>query len=686
MKRLVNPLGGETINQRAGCGKSARPVRREERSKPTGLTYLYPIDLFNGLLDVGRGPLSSIAWGMTPYIIVVGILQENQSDMSANRLIHETSPYLLQHAHNPVHWYPWGPEAFQQARADDKPLFLSVGYSTCYWCHVMERESFENHEIAQVLNESFIAIKVDREERPDIDEQYMLAGELLAGRGGWPNSVWLTAEGKPWMAGTYFPPVQFKAMLNELARIWRTRRADVEKQADQLTNAIREAISGISVSLQGRGVDWQLIERAIDESRRTFDAEHGGFGGAPKFPPHERLLLLARQFRRTRDNTLLTMLTTTLDAMARGGFHDQLSGGFHRYATDRQWLLPHFEKMLYDNAQLLRAYTEGYLRASDENYREVVRDIFAWLEREMTDPEGAFYCALDAESEQVEGKFYVWRYDEVMEILGQGPGRLFAEIFDLEPDGNYVEQATGLRPGTNVLHLPQPLDEFAREKDLDLVKLKANLHSMREKLLTARATRTRPHRDDKILAGWNGLMIGSLAHAGFQLEEPSFIDTAVKAGRFILASMSKDGRLLRSYRTGQARIPAFLDDYTYFIRGLLDLYEATEDRQWLDNAARLANIMLDDFEDKEHGGFFFTSSGHEKLLARSKNLTGSGNIPSGNGVAAEVLLRLWKITGSVKYRQSADRTLAAFSGLMWQMPQAAESLIQAAALSLEGSP
>ena len=613
-----------------------------------------------------------------------GGLEESESakPRPANRLARETSPYLLQHAHNPVNWYPWGPKAFERAKREGKLVFLSVGYSTCYWCHVMERESFENEEVAKILNQHYIAIKVDREERPDVDEQYMLASQLLTGRGGWPNSVWLTPDGKPWMAGTYFPRERFKDVLLKLANLWNTRRQDVEEQADELSVAIRRA-GVVQTAMAGHPLNQQLIEQAVLEVTQSFDATQGGFGNAPKFPPHDRLLLLAHEYGRSRDLTLLKILTTTLDAMARGGIHDQLGGGFHRYSTDRRWLLPHFEKMLYDNAQLLRAYVDGYLLTGDEAYHEVAQDIVSWLSREMTDPGGAFHSAIDAESEKEEGKFYVWTYREVVQRLGQEQGSLFATVYGVEQDGNYVEQATGQRPGTNVLYLPQPLDQVARDRGIDLAGLKSDLRTMREKLLTVRAKRTRPHQDDKILSGWNGLMIGSLAYAGRQLEEPSYTDAAAKAAQFVLSKMVEDGCLLRTCRAGKARLPAYLDDYAFFTAGLLDLYEATGDRQWLDHAKRLADTMVDGFQDAKNGGFFFTTTEHEHLLVRSKNILGGGNIPSGNGVAAEVLLRFVRISGQPDYREQAEHTLEAFSDLMWRQPTATESLLLATAVSLQ---
>ncbi len=608
---------------------------------------------------------------------------ESVEPQPANRLARETSPYLLQHAHNPVNWYPWGPEAFERAKREGKLIFLSVGYSTCFWCHVMERESFEDDEVARILNEHYIAIKVDREERPDIDEQYMLASQLLTGRGGWPNSVWLTPDGKPWMAGSYFPRNRFKDLLLKFANLWNARPQDIEEQAEELTVAIRRSGVIPTGAVAEHPLNQQLIDDAVSELKRSFDAEHGGFNTAPKFPPHDHLLLLAHEYRRSRDQTLRKILTTTLDAMARGGIHDQLGGGFHRYSTDQQWLLPHFEKMLYDNAQLLRTYVDGYLLTGDETYREVVQDIVSWVSREMTDPGGAFYSAIDAESEQEEGKFYVWTYYEVIQALGQEQGSFFAAAYGVEQGGNFVEQATGERPGTNVLYLSQPLEQVARDRGIDLVVLKSDLREIREKLLTLRAQRARPHQDDKILSGWNGLMIGSLAYAGRQLQEPSYTNAAARAAQFVLSKMVKDGRLLRTYRAGSARLPAYLDDYAFFAAGLLDLYEATGDRQWLDHAKQLADTMVDGFQDEKNGAFFFTTSEHEELLVRSKNIFGGGNIPSGNGVAAELLLRLARISGQPGYREQAEQTLEAISDLMWRQSTSTDSLLLATAISLQ---
>jgi uncharacterized protein YyaL (SSP411 family) len=598
-----------------------------------------------------------------------------------NRLIHETSPYLLQHAHNPVDWYAWGPEAFARAKKEDKPIFLSVGYSTCYWCHVMERESFEREDVAAIINQYFIPIKVDREERPDVDEQFMLATQLVTGRGGWPNSVWLTPDGRPWMAGTYFPREQFKQLLRQLAEVWEARRDDVNRQADQLAGAIRRVGSGEHLPA-GRPITQDLIVQAIDEMRESFDSHFGGFGTAPKFPPHGNLRLLVDQHRRDANEELLQMIRGTLDGMFAGGVRDHVGGGFHRYSTDQEWFLPHFEKMLYDNAQLMRAYTDGYLLTGDERYRKVVQEIFTWLTREMTAPAGGFYSAIDAESEQEEGKFYVWHREEVAKVLGEDDAQLFAQVYNVLPAGNFVEEATGQRPGTNILHLPVSIPQVAQEQDIDPDELRHRLGVMREKLLAVRNRRTYPHLDDKVLTSWNALMIDALAYAGRQLEEPRYTEAAVNAAEFILREMMPAGQLMRTYRADQAKLPGYLDDYAFLTSAMLTLHTTTAEEKWLAEAQRLADTMLSDFEDERDGGFFFSTKDHSDILQRSKNQLGGGNIPSANGVAAKVLLQLHRIRPEPKYEEAARRTLEALSAVMWQSPANADSLVLAAAQAL----
>ena len=604
-----------------------------------------------------------------------------------NRLIHEKSPYLLQHARNPVDWHPWGPDAFRQARMQDKPVFVSVGYSACHWCHVMERESFEREDVAELLNQDFISVKVDREERPDVDEIYMAATQLLTGRGGWPNSVWLTPDGRPWFAGTYFPREDtngragFKTILKRLSRLWQTRRQDVEASADRFAEAIRQLNSprppDAAVPL-GR----QLIAQAVEDLRRGFDETHGGFGGAPKFPPHAALRLLIHEYRRTKDERLSHMITRTLDAMARGGIHDHLGGGFHRYATDAAWLVPHFEKMLCDNAQLARAYVDAYLLTGNAEYRRVAIEAAEWVLREMTAAAGGFASALDADSEGEEGKYYLWTYPEVLEVAGSEDGELFGRIYGLEKGGNYRDEASGRRPATNIVYLPRPVEVSAKLEGIDPGDLRRRLGQASQKLLARRDKRVRPHLDDKVVTAWNGLMIGALAYAGRCLEQPGYVAAAERAARFVLTRMQENGRLLRTYRDGSARLNAYLDDYAFLAEAMLELHEATGRDRWLDEAGRLIRTLTEHHADKAAGGFFFTSDDHEELLARSKSCFDAA-IPSGNGVAARVLVRLAALTGEDGHLEVARATFQAFGPFMQQAPQGTATLLEALAAYLD---
>jgi uncharacterized protein YyaL (SSP411 family) len=599
-----------------------------------------------------------------------------------NALIDSNSPYLLQHAHNPVNWLPWGPEAFAKAKAENKPIFVSIGYSTCYWCHVMERESFENEAIAKIINEHYVAIKVDREQRPDIDEQLMLATQLLTGRGGWPNSVWLTSDGRPWMAGTYFPPQQFSSGLEQLARIWRDEASAVEKQAESLSQAIREATQipsaaniGASVKSPDGGMAQPTakpLDNALAELSQLFDEQHGGFGTKPKFPPHGSLRLLAQAVRTNNQPAAKQMLKRTLDAMWRGGIHDHVGGGFHRYSTDERWFLPHFEKMLYDNAQLLRSFAEGFELTGDETYRLACHDIVAWVKREMTHPDGGFYSALDSESDGHEGRYNTWSMAELKSVLSEREAELFARVYNFQEAGNFVEEATKHRPGTNIPFLsdpPQSVDAQTAE----------SLQSIRDKLLKARGDRSYPHLDDKVLTCWNGLMIAALAHAGRVLDEPAFVDQATRAADFLLKELQTEAGLLHSWRNGSASIPAYLDDYAFLCEGLLELHHATRQPRWLAESQRLARQMQELFEDRTEGGFFFTSSQHEALIVRSKNLQGGGNLPVGNGIAIQVLLELNRQTGEEAYLQSVRRALRAFSGIALKAPRQVEHIVLAGA-------
>ncbi|MBI1369177.1 MAG: DUF255 domain-containing protein [Planctomycetes bacterium] len=581
-----------------------------------------------------------------------------------NHLVHETSPYLLQHAHNPVDWRPWGRDAFDLARREDKPIFLSVGYSTCHWCHVMAHQSFEDEEVAAIMNAHFVNIKVDREELPDVDEQYMLATQLFTQRGGWPNSVILTPDGRPWYAGTYYPKAQFMQLLASLAAAWRDQRPQVREQADNFATAIRQAGSR-------RGSDDQtaleptILADALAYFRRAYDEKRGGFGGAPKFPPHGALALF--NFTQTQSPNLddQAILTQTLDAMMRGGLYDHVGGGFHRYSTDSRWFLPHFEKMLYDNAQLIRAYTDAYALTRHEPYRRVVAETFGWIERRMTDPAGGFYSALDADSEGEEGKYYLWRYDELVDLLGETDGKRFAETYGATPAGNYYEEATRHHTGTNHLFLPQPAADASQ------------FDAMRLKLRTVRDQRVPPHLDDKVLASWNALLIGSLAHAGKVLGERRYTDAANRAADFIFKHMMRDGDLRRTWRKGEAKLPAYLDDYAYLVSALLDLHEATGDAPRLDQARMLAERMIERFYDPRDGGFYFTQAEHDKLLLRSKEIGAGGNMPSGNGIAAAAMTRLAILDDDLRLSGLARQTLEVSAGLMATQPHGTEGLILA---------
>lgn len=598
-----------------------------------------------------------------------------QEHAHTNHLIEETSPYLLQHAHNPVNWYPWGEEAFARAKKENKPVFLSVGYSTCYWCHVMEVESFEDEEVAAVLNEHYIAIKVDREERPDIDEQYMLATQLMTRHGGWPNSVWLTPDGRPWMAGTYFPKQGFIQALQQLADVWKNQYEDVDRKADALAAAMREVSeSGATEQVE---LTSQLTDVAVEKLVSRFDPVNGGFGGAPKFPPHGTLQVLIQQYRATGDKALLEPVSRTLDAMWLGGMHDHIGGGFHRYSTDSVWLLPHFEKMLYDNAQLMRAYADGWQLTGNEQYRDAVADIYRWVSREMTSPEGAFYSALDSGEVGAEGEAYVWPLAKLSEVLGAEDGAYFAEVYGFQEEGNYREESNGERSGKNIPHLKQPIDTLAPSTEGDAPDPVARLAELRDKLLAERLTWPQPHKDDKVLTSWNGLMIGALARAGRLLEEPDYVEAAGNAAQLILDEMVRDDKLLRTRRNDDARLPGYLDDYVFFIQGLLEMHEATEDARWLEQAERFAQTLLNDFEDQDGGGFFFTTASHDDLVYRSRHLSGGGNMPNPNGVAAQVLILLAQQTGRQIYQDAAERTLTSLSGMMATQPHSSEDLLVA---------
>jgi len=550
-----------------------------------------------------------------------------------NRLADETSPYLLQHADNPVDWYPWGDEAFERARAEDRPILLSVGYAACHWCHVMEHESFEDVETATLMNERFVCIKVDREERPDVDGLYMEAVVALSGHGGWPMTVFLTPDGRPFWGGTYFPPVPrqgmpaFHEVLTAMAHVYASRRGDLERQADQLVDAIRAASEQEASSEPLSG---GLVTNAVSVLRRQFDPRHGGFGGAPKFPPSANLELLLRLHAAHETPGAWDMARVTLDRMAAGGVYDQLGGGFHRYSVDAIWLVPHFEKMLYDNALLAAAYLHAWAIAGEERDRRVVEETLDYLLRDLRLPEGGFASAQDADTEGVEGLTYTWTPEEIHAVVGDDAGARIERRYGVEPGGNFE--------GRSILWLADPDTEDAEA---------------RAALFEARATRPQPLRDDKALAGWNGLALAAFAEAGRRLEHPDYVAAARELAAFLLGPLSReDGRLWRTYREGQAKIPAYLEDYADVAHGLLELYWTTGELRWYEEADRLARLAVELFGDPERGGFYVDAPEGDGLVARRKELD-DHPVPSGNSMLAFVLLRLSRLAGDDELERRA---------------------------------
>ena len=568
-----------------------------------------------------------------------------------NRLIKEKSPYLLQHAYNPVAWDPWGDEALATAAREDKPILLSIGYSTCYWCHVMEQESFEDPEIARLMNEWFVSIKVDREERPDLDALYMTAVQAMSGQGGWPMTVFLTPEGRPFWGGTYFPPEDaygrpgFRTVLRSIHEAWQAKRADLLATSQSITQALQAETQRLTTVPLTR----ETLQEAVAQLSAQYDPDHGGFGPAPKFPRPHALSFLLRVWYRDRDPKPLEMVETTLQAMARGGIHDHLGGGFHRYSTDERWLVPHFEKMLYDQALLALAYLEAFQITGKADYAQVARGIFTYVLRDLRDPQGAFLSAEDAGEVGKEGEFYVWSPSQVEAVLGVEGAAPFNQAYDVTDQGNFE--------GHSLLHLNQQLSAVE------------HLALARAKLLQERNRRPRPHRDDKILTDWNGLMIGALAYGAKALGEPAYGEAGAGAATFLLDRLQRSGQLLHRYRDGQAEIHAFLDDYAFLSWGLLALYEATGEARWLSEAKRLMTQALPLFWDDAAGGLFLSGAKNETLIARTKELY-DGAIPSGNSVAALVLVRLSQLTMDEAMQDKAKRLIEAFSGEVARAPHA----------------
>ncbi|HKA32720.1 MAG TPA: thioredoxin domain-containing protein [Candidatus Binatia bacterium] len=582
--------------------------------------------------------------------------------MHTNRLSKETSPYLQQHAHNPVDWYPWGDEALAKAKAENKPVLLSIGYSACHWCHVMEKESFENEAIAALMNEKFVNIKVDREERPDLDEIYMNAVQMLTGRGGWPMTVFLTPEGKPFFGGTYFPPDDrhgmpgFPKILNAVAEAYHNRKADVDQSVEQIHAAMNRLAR---VGESAKSFDPEIVVKSAEQLAQAYDPEHGGFGQAPKFPNAGVYELYLRAYRRSKQPRLLDMIEHTLRSMAGGGIYDHLGGGFHRYSVDAKWLVPHFEKMLYDNALLLRIYADAYTINPDPLYKKVVEETGCYLVREMLNPDGGFYSTQDADSEGEEGKFFVWTEDEVNRILGEEAGAIFSRMYDVTEFGNFEEK--------NILHPVLTAQQVAALFKKDAAEVERILADARKKLFAEREKRVKPFRDEKIIASWNGLALSGLAAAGKISGEPAFLDAARMTVGFVLREMRRDGMLLHVYKDGQAKLLGYLDDYADLAAGLLDLYEATLERVYLEDAGRLAASMVREFWDEEDGGFFYTGKSHEALISRTKPAF-DGSVPSGNSVAAQVLLRLYYYEGNEDYLKKAEKVLRIYYDAMEQQP------------------
>jgi uncharacterized protein YyaL (SSP411 family) len=622
------------------------------------------------------------------------IARQLQQGKKANRLINEKSPYLLQHAFNPVDWYAWGDEAFEKARAEDKPIFLSVGYSTCHWCHVMEHESFEDSAIAALMNEYFVCIKVDREERPDVDKVYMAAVQAMTGSGGWPMSVWLTPDLKPFFGGTYFPPAArygragFPDVLKRIHELWVDERVKLMESAQQMSAMLQ---SYASVGAPDSALDDSLLGHGYQAFRASYDPQFGGFGGAPKFPRPSVFNFLLRYHRRSGAKEALEMSLHTLRQMARGGMYDQIGGGFHRYSVDEQWRVPHFEKMLYDQAQLVCSYIDAYQITGDEYFSKITRDVLNYVQRDMTDANGGFFSAEDADSapdstapdHKVEGAFYLWRLPEVEALLGKEAATIFSAYYDIREGGNALADPQGEFGDGCILYVANDAAEMAKKSGKRVDEIEQVLREGRQKLFAAREKRLRPHLDDKILTSWNGLMISAFARAAQALDEPRYLSAAQNAARFILEKLydPHSQNLLRRFRDGEAKFPAHLDDYAFFAQGLIDLYETDFDFSWLAHAKGLTEAQVRLFWDEQDGGFFDNAGNDKSILLRAKE-DYDGAEPSGNAVAAMNLLRLSQFLNRDEWREMAEKTLNLFSGRVAQIPTARPQMLAAVDLAL----
>ena len=587
-----------------------------------------------------------------------------------NRLVHEKSPYLLQHAYNPVEWFPWGEEAFEKAARENRPIFLSIGYSTCHWCHVMEHESFEDTGVAALMNETFVSIKVDREERPDLDHVYMTVCQMMTGSGGWPLTIVMTPDKKPFFAATYIPKQSrfgrsgMMDLIPRIQSIWTSRKEEVLNSAENILTAIKKT----DPANLGADLDRSVLDQAYRDFAARFDEDFGGFGIAPKFPTPHNFFFLLRYWKRSGDRRAVELVERTLGSMRLGGIFDQVGFGFHRYSTDREWLVPHFEKMLYDQALLALAYLETYQATGKETYGTTAREIFTYVLRTMTSPEGGFYSAEDADSEGVEGKFYVWTEEEIHRHFGQEEADFIVRVFNVTKSGNFSDEATGKATGSNILHFRKSIPEIASDFGISPETLEDQIAHVRKRLFEIREKRIHPYKDDKILTDWNGLMIAAFARGARLLDESAYADAAKRAVDFILKHLhGSDGRLLHRYRDGESKITAHLDDYAFFVWGLIELYEATFEARFLETALLLNGTMLDHYWDGKAAGFFFTPDDGETLIVRKKELY-DGAVPSGNSVALLNLLRLARITGRTDLEEKAAMIDNAFSEQIKQAP------------------
>ena len=615
----------------------------------------------------------------------------NDHTSFANRLAQEKSPYLLQHAHNPVDWHAWSPEAFQKAKKENKPVLLSIGYSTCHWCHVMEKESFEDIETAHIMNDHFVSIKVDREERPDIDSIYMNYVMATTGSGGWPMTVFLTPDQKPFYGGTYFPPADrygmpgFKTLLLSIADAWKTRKDEIVRSADSAVKFLNDPAAKDKTKL-----DASVFDKAFDYFDQSFDAEYGGFGGAPKFPRSHALSFLLRYGKRTKSEKALKMVKTTLDSMLKGGIYDQLGGGFHRYSTDAQWRIPHFEKMLYDQALLVNAYVEAYQATGNPEYARAARRTLDYVLREMTSPEGGFYSAEDADSagvehpkEKKEGAFFLWKKEEVERLLPSRDAQIFIFYYGITTQGNALSDPHGEFAEKNVLYRAQTAESAATFFKIPVFDIETSLAGSGKILLAARQMRPHPHRDDKVLSDWNGLMIAAFAKASRSLVEPRYAVAASRAADFVAQRLTdSQGKFFHRFRDGESAIEGNLNDYAFLLEAFLELYETTSEKKWLREAEKTAAQMLALFWDKAHGGFYLTAHGAETLITRPKEVY-DGAVPSGNSMAALGFLRLDRLTGENRWSSYADLLLETFSGLLAESPANFTQMLVALDLAME---